>query len=67
MSTSATYIPIQIWVGKGLKRMSYELFKQVSYGNAAKAKSEKKKIQLQYPEPKYLVKQKDGYVIVYKK
>jgi len=67
MSTSVQYIPIEIWVGKGLKRTSYEMHKQLFIGNRFYAKEKIKEVRKEYPMPKFIVRRLVSVITIYKK
>ena len=67
MATSTIYFLNQIWIGKGLKRISYEFHKQIVWGNTKKAKDEKKNLEKEYPKPNFIIKRRQGYLTIYKK
>lgn len=63
MATSTIYIPLDVVKNNKL----YSFHKQFCYGNTQKAKEEKKNIKKEFPEPNFLIKQKKGYLTIYKK
>ena len=66
-ATQTYYVPIEIWVGKGLKRMSYQMFKQWFVGNTLAAQKQAVELRKEYPKPKFIVRRFYNSVIVYKK